>query len=164
MSPVAAHAVIVTLGTVAAAGGVAAFTVMLFRGLRGLIRLTDDFLGSPGDPGVRDRLRKIEHELHPNRGSSMRDHLMEAIRQVDEKAEHARTAASLAVNEAKAARGIITDRLDEADAERRLLIRALAEHNEQTDVQRRAYVAALLDIGIDLTHVTDELDPEGNDD
>ena len=94
----------------------------------------------------------------------MRDHLMEAIRQVDEKAEHARTAASLAVNEAKAARGIITDRLDEADAERRLLIRALAEHNEQTDVQRRAYVAALLDIGIDLTHVTDELDPEGNDD
>lgn len=163
MTAPAAHAVIVILGTLAAAGGTVGLALMTFRGLRGLIRLTDDFLGSPDDPGVRDRLRAIEKELHPNGGASMRDQLSRVERiatDAAEKAHHARDAASLAVNEAKASRGIITDRLDEADRERRTLIRDLAEHNELSDVQRRAYVAALLDIGIDLTHVTQHLDSD----
>ncbi|WP_371481911.1 hypothetical protein [Kitasatospora sp. NBC_00315] len=53
------------------------------RAVRRIARIVDDFAedwngspprrGVPARPGVMERLDRIEHELHPNSGSSLRD-------------------------------------------------------------------------------------------
>lgn len=69
-----------------AAVALAAALGLLWRGVRAVRRVAtrvedfvDDWEGTPGRPGVpgRDgvmtRLGRIEHELHPNSGESLRD-------------------------------------------------------------------------------------------
>jgi hypothetical protein len=68
--------------TVAVAGGLAALA-RFTRGARRFIRRSEQFWedwqgteerpGVPARPGVMERLDRIEHELHPNSGQSMRD-------------------------------------------------------------------------------------------
>lgn len=70
----------VTLGAIA---GGAALLWRLTRGARRVIGRLEDFAddwhgvparpGVPERPGVMARLDRIEHELHPNSGSSLRD-------------------------------------------------------------------------------------------
>ncbi|MDH6189106.1 hypothetical protein M2168_002138 [Streptomyces sp. CZ24] len=76
-----------------AATVLAGFATVLWRGVRGTIRLAgrvEDFMddwsgeperpGVPGRPGVmervsaiEERLQRVEHELYPNSGGSLRD-------------------------------------------------------------------------------------------
>ena len=72
---------------------VAGASVVFGRPLRKLVRdnaeFREDWYGQPArpgrdpEPGVMERLRKIEKELHPNGGSTMRD----AINRLDARIE-----------------------------------------------------------------------------
>ncbi|MDH6111908.1 hypothetical protein P3T36_006909 [Kitasatospora sp. MAP12-15] len=72
----------------AAAVAIAGLLALLWRAVRALVRLVgrmdeviDDWQGTPSRPGVPGRLGvmarldRIEHELHPNSGASLRDAL-----------------------------------------------------------------------------------------
>ncbi|MES9587830.1 MULTISPECIES: hypothetical protein [unclassified Streptomyces] len=69
-----------------AAAAIAAGLGLLWRitrGVRRIVSRVDEFIddwqgtparsGVPSRPGVMERLDRIEHELHPNSGSSLRD-------------------------------------------------------------------------------------------
>lgn len=81
---------VVWAGVLAVLGGALGILYRASRGVRHLLarlgELTDDWLGVPARPGVperpgvmqrlggiEDRLGALEHELHPNSGSSLRD-------------------------------------------------------------------------------------------
>lgn len=68
----------VALSAIAGGGAV---VVRLFRFLKRMSNVVDDWAGEPerpgvpGRPGVMTRLAAIEAELHPNHGTSLRDAL-----------------------------------------------------------------------------------------
>lgn len=71
--------VVWSLAITAILGGIA----LVWRAVRRIARTVDEFAedwngtpprrGVPARPGVMERLDRIEHELHPNSGSSLRD-------------------------------------------------------------------------------------------
>ncbi len=89
---------VVWCGVVVAIGGAAGLVYRATRGARHLATrlgdLADDWQGVPERPGVserpgvmarlgaiEERIGRVEHELHPNSGSSLRD----AVDRVDER-------------------------------------------------------------------------------
>ncbi|MBI0374717.1 hypothetical protein JBE27_00105 [Streptomyces albiflaviniger] len=92
---------VVWCGAIAAVGGASGLLYRASRGARRLAErlgdLADDWQGTPARPGVPPRpgvmqrldaieqqLAAVEHELHPNSGTSLRD----AVDRVDERTRH----------------------------------------------------------------------------
>lgn len=148
----------------------------LFRGTQ---QFLEDWFGEPGRPaegvparpGAMARLAQLER----NSGSTMRD----AIHRIEEKlgavqievttateaAQHAVTAAGLAVNEAKVGRAVAAEHSEHTRAnvaELRGVVAGLvddmAEGHRQRRLKEEAYVAALNEIGIPLLPIADELE------
>lgn len=67
----------------AAISAILGLLTLIWRGVRRILQAVEDFTedwngtparpGVPGRAGVMERLDKIEHELYPNSGSSLRD-------------------------------------------------------------------------------------------
>lgn len=102
----------------------------------------------------------IQRELTPNGGGSTYDLVRKVNARVDQletqagvigdKANEAVIAAGLAVNEAKAARGILTEKHDD-------LVQHLTEAAKTARLKEVAYVRALNALGIPLTEIAQEV-------
>lgn len=165
----------------AACAALSYVAVKVWQGMRRAVRLSDDILGTPSRPGVLSRLETLSStvdtlrkEVHPNHGTS----LGEAVHEIRLMAEAAAQKAADAASEAEGLSGSVARfhhdsraRADVAGRERRgvqetldVLLRSLAEYAQEGHQKERAYVAALQHLGIDLTHVTAELDDQESGD
>lgn len=144
-----------------------------------------DFVGTAERPSMRQEMESlrslvvgINKELHPNGGSSMRDQIVRVeanIAEVKQMASEAKERAADAASEAEDLSGAVArfhhdaqQRATTAELERRgvqesldVLLRELQSFADKGYVKERAYIAALRNAGIDLTHITDELEDEG---
>lgn len=167
--------------------GVALLTFIVRKGWqlnRKLVLGLNDIIGSQDRPSLYammqqqgEQLAAIDKELHPNGGTSMRDQIVRVERDVAEvkvMAAKAEQKAAVAASEAEGLSGAVArfhhdarQRADVADRERRgvqesldVLLRELSKFAAKGYQKERAYVAALREIGVDLTHITDQLDDE----
>lgn len=169
-------------------GGMLAYLVpRLWRGLRKFVFLMNDIVGSPEKPSLyslveslSEQVRRIDKELHPNGGSSMRDQIIRVeaeVAEVKTMATEAKRKAADAASEAEGLSGAVARyshearaREDVAQRERKgfredmqALLASLQEYAAKVHRDKVAYVAALQEMGIDLTHVTRELDGDDGD-
>lgn len=143
-----------------------------------------DIVGTQEQPSLRQELnelrgsiQKIDKELHPNGGLSMRDQIVRVeneIAEVRKDAAEAKQKAADAASETEGLSGAVArfhhdarERADVAGRERRgvqeslnVLLRALSEFADERHKRENAYVGALARLGIDLTNVTAELESE----
>jgi hypothetical protein len=134
-----------------------------------------DIIGTPEQPSLRKELDTVKNtvnvlrqEVHPNNGKS----LGAAVNEIRVMATEAKEKAADAAAEAEGLAGAVAR--FHADAQKRaamatrertgvqetldVLLRSLSEFADERHQKERAYIGALQHLGIDLTHVTNELD------
>jgi hypothetical protein len=131
-------------------------------------------IGDEDHPGINERLKKVELELRPNGGGSMRD----AVHRVEQHALDAKAAAATVADELRratennmAAQSSIAADVRANHVRVEALMRALDQYaqerwqkDEYAAIRERAYVRALKKFGLDLTAVAESLESEEGDD
>lgn len=134
-----------------------------------------DIVGTPEQPslrkefeGLKTTVDTLRREVHPNSGKSLGEAVNE-IREMSTAAKEKATAAALAADvHAEALFRFQQESKHRAEAATRertgvqetldVLTRSLMDFAGESHRRKVAYVTALQEIGIDLTHVTDEME------
>ena len=140
-------------------------------------RALDDVIGDDDRPGLVDRLGVLEdnqttikRELFPNGGGSLRDAVTrtgEAVARLEVEVEAAKERAAEAVDETAQLNAVLgrmhaKGQADLAQAQGSLdaVLDAFMQDRREQYRTKTAYVEALQDLGLDLTHVTRELEAD----
>lgn len=129
-------------------------------------RAVRQIVGDDDTPGLGERISKVEAELKPNGGGSMRDALNRVERGVDDAKNVATNVeAKLMVSQQTQAieRAKIADDIRRSLAAVDVLMGALDQYAKDTHSREVAYVKALKHFNIDLTDVAEHLE-EGSGD
>lgn len=147
----------------------------LLRFTRKASKVADKVFGDEDNPGLFDVLdtmqanqHRILHELFPNGGGSLRD-AVDAVRvqivEVRDYAQEAKERAAEAVDEAAALQAALgrADHAGRAERERAqasldAVMDAFLKDRQEQHYKTAAYVDALLELGIDLTPVVEQLE------